>query len=154
MASTPDQQYLTDTKTLNSPEQCCLTLGGSIASDSEGNEICILNEGWSMLDPSATGEYEAIPLTLACSEIDDVVEDEPSSGWTWNQGLFDDLISSAGNIWDIFKPTPDVPPPATGNGNGQPPPPPAPPNDTAKYIMIGGGVLLLIVAVYLIAKKK
>ena len=146
MASTPDQQYFTDTKTIGDPEQCCLSVGGVV--DGITSE-CIYPQF----------ENTALPLTEACRVAEEIAEDLPSdgSGWQlpeWNQGGFDDLINSFSSIWDIFKPTPDAPP--TGGGgippDGSPPPPPA--NDTAKYVMIGGGVLLLVVAVILLTRKK
>ena len=155
MASTPDQQYFTDTKTIGDPEQCCITLGGDIIDIGDGTMLC----SWAEVDSPLGEDISEIPLSSACSLVGSIAPDLPSdgSGWDlpeWNQSGFDALINSFSSIWDIFKPTPDAPP--TGGGgippDGSPPPPPA--NDTAKYVMIGGGVLLLVVAVVLLTRKK
>jgi len=152
MASTPDQQYLTDTKTLGNPEQCCMTLGGYVEIDDEGTPMCVIYNSQSSNTPEGS-----FYLSDACGYIEEVVEDESSNGLTWNQTLFDDLIGSAGDIWNIFKPTPPIPPPSTGgggNGGGGSPPPPAPASNMATYAMVGGGVLILVLAVVLLVRKK
>ena len=155
MATTPDQQYLIDTKQMDDPAQCCMALGGYVEIDDEGTPMCVI------LDNQVSGVSDgSFYLSEACSYVEDVSVGEPSAGGqvgggigNWLTDNLSTLTEGFADVWGAINPIspPTYQPPTSGGGN-------TPPSDNkenqSKTILIAVGVVLvLILGVYLIKKK-
>lgn len=82
MAVTQYQQYLADkAQTPNDPEECCLSMGGDLVTDSDGTPLCSFTDF----------EY---PLSLACGYAQQAAETAPDANTQQSGGGFGAWLSS------------------------------------------------------------
>lgn len=153
MAITPDQQYLTDTKQADSPEQCCMTLGGYVEIDDEGTPMCVI-----MNQQSSAVADGSFYLSEACGYAESIAEDEDSAGnqngggfGNWLSGNLGNLTQGFADVWGALNPPP---PDTTTNITNIQQEQAEKDKKTKQLLVIGGVVLFIVLGVYLIKKSK
>lgn len=141
MAVTQFQQYLADkAQTPNDPQQCCLSMGGTIDFV---NETCILSNGQIDLVDSCSHAQEVAQLTP------DAVNQQSGGGlgsWiTSNAETVGTLIGSIGGLFGL-----GTPPPPSPTGLNEP----AQDDGKKTLLAVAVAILVVVVAILLIRKSR
>ena len=152
MALTPAQQLLADVAQQGVPSNCCLSLGGYVEPDDEGNDVCFL-------DYAPVGVPSQFYLQQACGQIQSMLPQASTPGTDQNGQIYEDYVAPVGNwlsentqnILDFFNPNPTPPPgytatyiPNQTNGDE---------DNTVLYIVVGAVLLLVAFLLYRKFKK-
>lgn len=141
MAVTQYQQYLADkAQTPNDPEECCLSMGGDLVTDSDGTPLCSFTDF----------EY---PLSLACGYAQQAAENAPDANTQQSGGGLGAWLST--NLETIFTIGSTI----FGGGQQQTSPgPTAPPpeeqDNTKTLIAVAVAIFVVVVAILLIRKSR
>jgi len=154
MALTPQQQLYADTVQQGIPSNCCLTLGGYMEPDDEGNDVCFL-------DSAPAGIPSQFYLSEACGQLQTLIPNMETPGgdggglFNWIGSNFEDFTDGLTNVIDSITGQPQQPPVAgggmgtgtgvgTGSGAGQ--------TDNTIFYIIGG--LLVLLVIFLVIRKS
>ena len=140
MAVTQYQQFLADkAQVASDPEECCLSMGGDLVTDSDGTSLCSFTD------------YE-YPLSLACTYAQQVAENAPDANQqqsgggigAWLSQNLETLVGIGQQVGTLLGGTPPPPPELTETEED---------NNTGTIIAVAVAIFVVVVAIVLIRKK-